>query len=171
MPRFPNLLSVVLLGAFLGACSDDHSTDETLILLDSASDEAFATFRADVAAGNATPGSSAAALVAPTPGQTVPATPFTFRWSFPRESPAKPHGVESGRFVWLELSGSGTLADAIDIVAITSTSYTPDADVWAKIAGGGTITAKIYTAMLDEGALTDGPFSSASVTFNVAFSP
>jgi hypothetical protein len=177
MPRRPfaaRRVPVALVAAWLAVagCGDDHGAAVDAVLLDDASDEAWGAFKDAVDQGHATVNDArAAALTAPQSGQTIPgASPIALTWAAPAGKPAAlPHGIDTGRFVWLVLSGGGELAGKLNVVALSTTTWTPDAASWAKLVSAGTVRVDVYTATLDTGAVTEGPFSrSASVTFTIA---
>ncbi len=155
--RWPGL---ILLAA---ACSG--SSDSTIIRLDDASDETLLVIKDAVARGPVlTDDDHAARLTGPTGGTFTGSQKPTITWTIPVH-PEKPHGVESGRFVWLKLSGGAVY----DVVSLTSTSYTPDDSIWQKLSG--TVTVTIYTAEADDSMVTEGPFvpsSGASITFTAS---
>jgi hypothetical protein len=157
----------LLLGALtLLGCHGHDDAEANLILVDTASDEAFAELKVQVAAGKATSDTfKAPTLLAPADGAQVPRSEKpTIRWGFPVEK--VPHGVETGRFAWIELSGS-SLEGGFHIFALGSTSYIPDEEAWATIAGSGTVTVKTYAATMEDGKITAGPYAGATTTFKV----
>lgn len=167
----PLLLAALLLAA---ACPHDDGGDPpNLVSQDNASDEAWLAFKDAVDQGLATSDDArAAALTAPTSGAALPgSTAATFSWTLPATAGKTPrHGVDTGRLVWLELSGGGLTAP-INVVSITSTSWTADAESWTTIrAATGTVEAKLYTATFDRGIVTDGPYqpTAGPVTFTIA---
>jgi hypothetical protein len=99
--------------------------------------------------------------------QATPAATFT--WALPAQRPGPRHGVDDGEFVWLHLEGGG-LQPGIDVVSIGTTSWTPDADLWARIsAATGSISVTITNAFMVDGIVMDGPFrpTMATTTFTM----
>jgi len=145
------------------ACSS--SSTSTVIRLDDASDETLATIKDAVAQGHVTADDDHAAhLTGPNGGSFTGAQKPTITWELPAGA-GKPHGEETGQFVWLKLSGVATF----DVVALASTSYTPDDGVWEKLSGNVTVT--IYTATATEGVITGGPYvptTGASISFTAS---
>lgn len=153
----------------VGACGEHSHGADSLVLLDSASDEAWGVLRDAVVGGNATVDTvHSAMLIAPADAQELAATaPAVFRWSLPGARAVQPHGVETGRFVWLALELGADKASEIDVVALTSMSFAPDAAVWEQMVAAGSVTATVYTATMDDGAIAAGPFRSSPVTFRI----
>ncbi len=161
------------LAVFAPGCGDPPLLGE-VVRLDDASDEQLEVI-ADTARreGTEIDPALAVSLTAPADGETIPAgTPFTFTWTKLQESPRTPrHGEITGTFMWLRLEGGG-LDPTIDVVALTSMTWTPDAEVWARLtATSGSITARMITTVTDDlGRITDGPARAApddDVTFTV----
>lgn len=163
---------LALLGA---ACGDDSPLTGEIIRLDDASDEEL-KFIADTAEreGVTVDPALAVTLTAPTDGEVISAaTPYTFSWEEPSGTPrlTPRHGIITGTFMWLRLEGGG-LDPMIDMVALTSMSWTPEAAVWARIAAAsGPIKARMITTVTDgQGRITMGPSRAADdddVTFTV----
>jgi hypothetical protein len=164
-------LALFLVGT---GCGSSPLTGE-IVRLDDASDEEL-KYIVDIADRNgvAVDPALAVTLTAPADGDTVSAaTPYTFTWaklsSTPRRTPR--HGVITGTFMWLRLEGGG-LDPMIDMVALTSMSWTPDATLWARIAATtGPIKAHMITTVTDgQGQIVAGPARAAAnddVTFTV----
>lgn len=97
-------------------------------------------------------------LTAPVDGAALSAAEApAFTWS-PRQSTLR-HGRDTGDFVWLHLECDG-MATPIDIIAIESTSWQPDADSWAAIrAATGSCQVEVTSAYADRGVVTEGPSS------------
>jgi hypothetical protein len=61
-------------------------------------------------------------------------------------------------FVWVNIAGAG-MPEEIDVLSLTTTSWTPDAEAWAKITQAtGTVTVTVTTAYARDGVVTEGPF-------------
>ena len=151
--------------------SDDETPAETTVFLDDASDEAFAAFQDEVAGGHTVVNDAkAAVLVAPSSGQHLSAaTPVPISWAAAAGKPALPHGIDTGTFVWIALRGGGDLAAGVNVVGLSSTTWTPDADSWAKMVSAGTVNVSVYTATMDTGAVTEGPFApTAHYSFSIS---
>lgn len=173
-----HLLRVVtgcLAGVGVLGCGHDHGGGDILgdlVLLDDASDEVAAEIAEKVDRDGAlVDNTRAAALVAPAAGATVPrATPVTIDWDLPSSAGRRPrHGQNTGTFVWVRLEAPG-LAEPIDVVAIGTTSFTPDAARWRSLVDAtGPVTATITTAVVDRGVIQAGPFrpSEASRRFTI----
>jgi hypothetical protein len=159
--------------AAVAACHGHGGPEGTdAILLDDASDEVLvALIDADAQGLVMTSDAESATLTAPADGATVsPASPMTLTWQGPPSSaPGRPrHGIATGQFVWIRLSAPG-VDPPIDILALSSTSYTCDADHWQKLLdAGGSVTATITTAYADDAIIQEGPFRpSAATTFTI----
>ncbi len=116
----------------------------------------------------------AAAIVSPEPGASVPrAEPWQFAWASPNAAPGggktPRHGLATGDFVWLRLSGGG-LARDIDVIAVNVSSWTPTAAEWTEIsAATGPISITLTNAFVMDGVLKDGPYrGSGTSTFSIA---
>jgi hypothetical protein len=154
-----------------GCGGSDEAPTETTVYLDDASDEAFAVFRDEVARGHTVVNDAKAAiLVAPIDGQHVSAaTPVPISWAAAAGKPALPHGIDTGTFVWIALSGGGGLAAGVNVVGLSSTTWTPDADTWDQMVSAGTVDVAVYTATMDTGAVTEGPFApTAHYSFSIS---
>jgi hypothetical protein len=155
----------------LAGCPEEEGADLgglVVVFQDHASDEAFLSVYDRVAQGDVTVNDSRSAeLVLPADGSVLtPETIPTFGWG----NPAKlPHGVGSGTFVWLELSGAG-LAAPLHIFSLTTQTWTPTAAQWADISDTlGTLTVKVTTAVCDDAVVREGPFRpTTNATLNVA---
>jgi hypothetical protein len=163
--------SCLLALSLVAACGgdDDGVTDANIIRLDDASEEVMFTIAELVDRGEVTVDDEvAAALTAPADGAELPsdAAP-TFSWS-PRVSTVR-HGRTTGDFVWLHLECPGMDA-AIDVVAIDSTEWEPDADRWAQLqTATGACEVQVVSAYADRGIVTEGPFvPSSNPTFSVS---
>jgi hypothetical protein len=173
-PRRDNLPGMRFLGSFaliMCACGSGSGPDNqgTLVTQDGASDEVYLAMLDAEERGEITGDDLRAALVSePTDGASIPvASPVTVRWALPAQAPR--HGIATGQFVWLRLSGDG-LAEPIDVLSLSTTSYTPDAAIWTALqAATGPITITSTTAYSDDGILQTGPFRPLNkTTFTIA---
>lgn len=165
-----SFLLACLCASWLTACGhDDHPAEGDLVLLDDASDEAFATLADLVSRGEVeTNDDLAVALTAPADGATLMAgEPATFEWTPPQTSAR--HGRATGDFAWSRIDCPGT-DEPIDVVAIESQAWTADAERWAKITSAtGPCTVTMVSAYIDRGVVTEGPYTPSSTTsFSVA---
>jgi hypothetical protein len=165
------LCSLLGLAVSCGGDSDSPLVGE-IVRLDDASDEVLENIADTVdREGTTIDGAQAARLTAPADGATVPAaTPFTFEWAFPLERPTPRHGETTGTFVWLRLDGDG-MDEPLDVVALTSTSFTPTEDQWARLtAVSGQVSARVITTQVDRGVIEMGPFEApdGQVAFTIA---
>jgi hypothetical protein len=139
------------------------------IYLDGTSDEAAQVLITRVTSNGATTNDPKAAQLTGPGGNTVAkATAPTFTWSQPAMK--APHGTNSGRYIWVTFAGGGLGEQAFHVFAIASTSYTPDADTWARVAGGtAPLQVQIFTALFDVGVIVEGPFKPtvASKTYTI----
>lgn len=164
------IVSCLALLSILAACGgDDDVTDADIIRLDDASEEVMFTIAELVERGEATVDDEVAAkLTAPADGAELPtdAAP-SFTWSR-RESTLR-HGRTTGDFVWLHLECPG-MAAPIDVIAIESTEWQPDADSWAQLqTSTGACEVEVTSAYADRGIVTEGPFQpSSNPTFSVS---
>jgi hypothetical protein len=145
------------------ACGDGATSDPNAVFQDSASDEAWEAMVDSTNQGVTESDLSAAHLTAPTEGAVLSAaTPATFTWSLPA---SLRHGVATGTFVWLHFA----LSPPLEIVSITSTSWTPDAELWARFVSAGSVDVTITTATLIDGVVREGPFrpTMATTSFTV----
>ncbi len=152
-----------------GGDDDDGATDEDIIRLDDASEEVVLTLRDLVDRGNVVVDDEVAAhLTAPASGTELPADAApTFTWSA-RTSTAR-HGLTTGEFVWLNISGPGMDAP-IDVVALESTSWTADEEHWDVLRGcTGPCEVAVYSAYVERGLVeNDEVFvPSENPTFSV----
>ncbi len=158
--------TLLALAVVLAPACGHSDADPNLVLQDEASDEAWRAI-VDAVDHDLTTESEpdSAHLTTPAGGAVIPASPpFTFTWALPAQRPGPRHGVDDGEFVWLHLEGGG-LQPAIDVVSITTTSWTPDADLWARIAATtGPVSVTITNAFMVDGIVMDGPFRSATPT-------
>jgi hypothetical protein len=165
------VLFIAALAAAPGCGGDDdgEASDEDIIRLDDASEEVVLTMRDLVQRGNVVVDDEVAAhLTAPASGAELTAdAPPTFTWSA-RSSTAR-HGLTTGEFVWLNISGPGMEAP-IDVVAIESTSWPVDEEHWEVLLGStGPCEVKVYSAYVERGLVeNDEVFApSESPTFSV----
>lgn len=181
----------------VGACHhDDHAetTDATsdVVYQGDATDEALN----DMLALAPKSGDKRARFSSPTSGAKLSGDAPTFAWTFgaaaldagtgsrraprPRHRPDSPfyfgeraalaHGDPmNGTGYFLVLS---TASDPKLLRVFTSeTSYKPDAAAWDKIKkAGGTVTAKVTTALFDNNKVLSGggPFEGEAITFEVS---
>ena len=142
--------------------------DLVVVFQDGSSDEAFLAIYDRALQGDVTLNDSRAASVElPASGSVLtPNVVPTFGWGNPGK---RPHGVASGTFVWLELSGAG-LAEPLHVFSLGTQTFTPTASQWADISDTlGTLTVKITTATCDDAVVREGPFRPAgSTTFTIA---
>ena len=172
MLRSSSLGLLLVLLPVLPACGDDHDGTGDELLQDDASDEVLLAMRDKVMQGMVTVDNARAAqLTAPAAGAMVPgATPVAFTWSLPSMEPGGlRHGTATGKFVWLNIDGPG-IANPVDVLSITTTTFTPDATSWASMVhASGAITVTLTTATAADGVITQGPYRpSANPTFTVA---
>jgi hypothetical protein len=149
----------------LAGCPEEGGDlgDLEVVFQDDASDEAFLAIYDRVAQGDVTVNDARAAeMVLPAEGSTLTAGVVpTFGWGTPTKLP---HGVASGTFVWLEISGAG-LAAPLHVVSIGTQTWTPTAAQWADISQAvGTLTVKVTTAVCDDAVVREGPFRPTSNT-------
>jgi hypothetical protein len=147
----PALLIAALAAAPGCGGDDDGASDEDIIRLDDASEEVVLTMRDLVERGEVVVDDEVAAhLTAPASGTEVPADePPTLTWSA-RGSTAR-HGLTTGEFVWLNISGPGMDAP-IDLVALESTSWTVDEEHWELLRGStGPCEVTVYSAYVEDG--------------------
>lgn len=157
--------TLVLLLCVLTACSDDHSTGNPLlgevVRQDDASEEALANIADAYELSGGVPNAQAAIWVGPEAASPLArATPPTFEWS---DDSAARHGVTTGTFVWLRIAAPG-VDEPLDVASIETTTFTPNAAQWTRLAVGASVTARLVTAQLDDGRVVLGPFEPADPT-------
>jgi hypothetical protein len=168
-----SLLAAALLALVAGGCGGDDTTGAgdlgTVVRVNNASDEVLLEIDDLVLQGQVTVDDSrAVTIVSPEPGASLPTTaPPEFAWSSPSIRPR--HGVTTGEFVWMRLSGGG-LAEPIDMIAVDSTNWTPDGTIWAELAQTtGPVTITLTNAYVDGGNVMEGPFRGTNdTTFTIA---
>jgi hypothetical protein len=170
--RISLALVFVLVAAVVGCTAEEDGIDlDNAILVNEASDEVLGTIFDSVQQGHVEiDDSKAAAIVTPEPGATVPRdTPLVFAWALPNAKRSPRHGVQSGDYVWMRLSGGGLTRD-IDMAAVNTTNWTPTADEWAEIATAtGPVTITLTYAYVMDGVINQGPYrSTAPTTFTIA---
>ncbi len=155
---------------FSTACSGSDGPSDVeadAIRQDNASDEVFLRLLDAEGQGNVMVNDALAPQwIAPTDGAMLAfATAPTFQWS----QSATRHGVTTGDFVWLRLTGPGITAP-IDVLSITTTSYTPGAETWGKIsAATGAVTGTLTGAYVDRGIIKEGPYRTTTPrTFTIS---
>lgn len=152
-----------------GDDDDDGATNEDIIRLDDASEEVMLTMSDLVDRGEVVVDDEVAAhLTAPASGTELPADePPTFTWAV-RGSTAR-HGLTTGEFVWLNISGPGMDAP-IDVVAIESTSWPVDEEHWELLRGcTGPCEVRVYSAYVEDGLVENNEVfaPTESPTFSV----
>lgn len=169
----PLLLLALLSPAACGPGGDSNLLGD-VVALDDASDEVLAIIADHLERDGATiDDTKAAALVAPTADQVLPADPAaTLEWTVPGSLAVRSgyrHGVETGTFVWVRVDGPN-LEQPIDVVALTTTAYQVSPTRWTTMTGaGGSFTATITTAVVDRGEVVEGPYqpSDPDVSFTI----
>ena len=164
------IASLLCSSAAVVGCSKSSSDVPASVTMNcGASDEAWLAMQDLVDAGAAQiDDAHAATLSAPASGaQLSAAAPTTFQWTLP-PSPAGvlPHGIDSGTFVWLHITGT-KLTAPFDVISVEPClSYPPSAADWARIAGApGKLTVSIYTAKESLNVVTEGPFQPTTNAF------
>jgi hypothetical protein len=164
-------LAFCALAVCLAGCPEETGEglgDLVVVFQDGSSDEAFLAVYDRAEQGDVTVDDSrSSSLVVPAAGTVLtPNTVPTFGWGNPGK---RPHGVASGTFVWLELSGAG-LAAPLHVFSLGTQTFTPTASQWADISDKlGTLTVRITTATCDDAVVREGPFRPAgSTTFTIA---
>lgn len=192
MRRFLPVVPVVALLCGLGgvACDDHTATDPSLadvLFQVSGGDEALSALLA------ATPqlkAPQAPIVDNPQPGVTLPATPTTLTWHDgdvaqarpPRPGPQRPafdlpdwlvapalaHGPSLNGRAYLLVIASDKDPKLVRVFTQAS-SWLPAANTWQKLqAAGGKLTLTVTSAVFEGNAVTQGPFASQAVTFQVA---
>jgi hypothetical protein len=156
--------------AALVSCSDDGGSSVplgTVIRVNDASEEVLELMAEASGKGSTTVDDAKAfAILAPAAGASLlAATPSTFEWAKPATAR---HGISSGDFVWMKLSGGG-LAQDIDVIAVDVASWTPSAADWELISSAtGPITVTMTSAYVMSEVIKDGPYTpTATTTFTV----
>jgi hypothetical protein len=155
------LPALLLASTMTTACNGDGHGDGDTIRLDEASDEVVLTLRDLIDRGQGIEDDDIAAqLTAPADGaQVAAASPATLSWS--RRQTNLRHGRTTGEFVWLEIDCAG-MERPIDVVAIESTSWQPDAERWGHMTGGGSCQVQVVSAYVDRGVVEEGPYLPSS---------
>ncbi len=183
----PLLCSSVALAPLLGCGGSPSKAAENVTINCGASDEGWLAMQDLVnSTGAQTDDVKAARLSAPaTSAPLSAATPTTFQWTLPWAAAAvSPHGIDSGTFVWLHITGT-RLTPPFDVISVDPgrpdadagvlspcSSYTPSAGDWARIAGApGTLTLSLYTAKESLNVVTEGPFQPTTNAFAFTLGP
>jgi hypothetical protein len=172
MTYHPRVSGLVLAAAVAAAsaCGGDEHDDGDLdaVYLDEASDEVLLTLIDAADRGQVTNDDERCAhLTAPADGAELPAaTPPTFSWE-PAELQLL-HGRATGDFVWLRFECPG-VSPPVDLLALESTEWQPDAARWERLAGAtGPCAVVVTSAFVDRGIIQEGgPFRPVT---NPAFS-
>lgn len=171
-------VAVLPLALALGGCPGESGPDPDDLLgdvvrLDDASEEVLAIIADHVDREGVTVSDAAAQLNAPDDAALLPRDPaMTVAWTLPPITTASGpwwHGIDTGTFVWIRIDG-GTLAEPIDIVALTTEQYQISPTRWvALMDAGGPFTATITTTVVDRAVIVEGPFqpADADVQFSI----
>ena len=136
-----------------------------VVRLDDASEEVLAIIADHLDREGPIVSDASAQLNAPADAAVVPRDPaLTVQWTLPPVTTASTgwwHGIDTGTFVWIRVDG-GTLAEPIDIVALTTEQYQISPTRWVELMdAGGPFTATITTTVVDRAVIVDGPFQPA----------
>jgi hypothetical protein len=158
----------LLVAALVAACDGDGHDELDAVILDDASDEVLRTLVDAARRGQVTVDDTRAALlVSPTDGASLSATEAA-TWTWAPAPVTLLHGRNTGDFVWLRIECAAMVP--IDVLAIETISYTPEAEHWDKItAASGACTSTLTSAFVDRGVIQEGgPFRPTQVpTFSV----